>query len=141
MNTGLLPSTEEWLRNHHPEMVDCPHQPGRLRISKEACKRRTLASRKIKIFNNDILMQAGRKGLLLCRKCNIGNELVSGSGEKRKSHRARRNHQRNSPERKFFHPQPTGSQGTGGHAIEEGNDERKFKRTLRRPKTGPCGEA
>lgn len=122
MITCPLPSTEEWLRNHHPEMVDCPHQPGRLRISKEACRRRTLAGRRIKIIENDLLLQTGRKGLLVCRKCPIGNELVSDPGKKRNFPRARGKPRRNPPGGKFFHSQNNRARRIRGSREKAGEE-------------------
>jgi hypothetical protein len=77
MMARKMPSPEMWLTKNRPQMIDCPFQPGRLRLSREACKKRTLAGQMISP-EHDGLFLSGWNGLLLCRKCPIGNELLFG---------------------------------------------------------------
>lgn len=51
-----------------PEMIHCPNQPGLLKISKEACVKRTLAGRSIEFSDSTTLLLSGGKSLSICRR-------------------------------------------------------------------------
>ncbi len=80
--------TEEWLVRNRDRMIGCPYQPGHLKISKEACRKRQLAGRQTgEGFEDlgegedfDLGHQASityREGLAICRRCPIGGEITS----------------------------------------------------------------
>ncbi len=75
-------SAEDWLAENHKQMIDCPYQPGSLKISKTSCKRRFLASLYMGNYNGDPMLHLVKKGLLLCASCPIGKKL-GGNGTKK----------------------------------------------------------
>ncbi len=75
-------SAEDWLAENHKQMIDCPYQPGSLKISKVSCKRRFLAGLYMGSFNGDPMLYLVKKGLLLCAECPIGKKL-GGNGRKK----------------------------------------------------------
>lgn len=55
------------------ELIDCPSQPGRLRISRHACARRYLMAKKGgRPLPNDEFGMAFKAGLEICRRCSEG---------------------------------------------------------------------
>ena len=55
------------------ELIVCPRQPGRLRISRNACALRYLMSKRGKsAFPNDEFGMARKAGLDICRNCPDG---------------------------------------------------------------------
>jgi hypothetical protein len=69
----------EWLAENDKEMILCPYQPGNLKISPDACRKRHLASQKVKELGWDVKLHAYKGGLELCRECPIGKKLCSRS--------------------------------------------------------------
>jgi hypothetical protein len=69
-------SVEDWLEENHKEMIDCPYQPGCLKISKASCKRRFLASLYVGDLSGDPMLYGVKKGLLLCGECPIAKKLA-----------------------------------------------------------------
>jgi len=56
------------------ELISCPYQPGNLRISKSACRRRREASfddRLYQSIHNEFFQFTVRQGLKICRNCNL----------------------------------------------------------------------
>ena len=82
---SLAKSAENWLAENHKHMIDCPYQPGGLKISKASCKRRFLASLYVQDLNRDPLLYMVKRGLLLCAECPIGKKLGGKPGSKEKS--------------------------------------------------------
>ncbi len=76
-----LAAAKEWLTENQDEVILCPHQPGRLMISRTACVKRHWAAEREKdpdlIHEKNIFMYRWKKGLLLCRECYIGRALNS----------------------------------------------------------------
>ena len=65
------------------DLIECTRQPGRLRISREACALRFLMARKGKPeFPNDEFGLARKAGLDICRDCAEGR--VRSKGRRRK---------------------------------------------------------
>jgi hypothetical protein len=73
---------DDWLAEHHKQIIDCPYQPGSLKISKASCKRRFLAGLYVGGLNGDPMLYLVKKGLLLCAECPIGRKL-GGNGRKK----------------------------------------------------------
>jgi len=70
---------QKWLREKREEMLNCPHQPGNLLISKKACSERHRISRKIKgngFWHDNGGYYSYRTGLMKCRECLIGKKLA-----------------------------------------------------------------
>jgi hypothetical protein len=68
------------------ELIQCPRQPGRLRISKQACALRYLKAqeaRRRKTFG-DRLAASSRWGLELCRNCPEGRHNAKKMSTSRK---------------------------------------------------------
>ncbi len=65
----------QWYREHRGQLFTCPSQPGQLKISLEACRKRHQAAIK---ENFEELMKADpsryvhKKGLALCQDCPTG---------------------------------------------------------------------
>lgn len=71
-------AAEWWAKNRH-EIISCPYQPGKLMISKNACTKRYVQSRKENyqdMLKGDLFNYAYKKGLTLCRDCPIGTQLA-----------------------------------------------------------------
>lgn len=69
---------EYWLSANRQETIDCPYQPGNLRISKNACLKRYKASEKAKlemINHVDLFTYTVGQGLLRCKTCPIVKAL------------------------------------------------------------------
>jgi hypothetical protein len=61
-----------------PEIIDCPYQPGNLKISKKACLKRYKASSKTNFENSnriDLFHYTVEQGLLRCRSCPIVQKI------------------------------------------------------------------
>jgi hypothetical protein len=69
---------EYWLSSNREETIDCPYQPGNLKISKHACLKRHKASEKAKlelISNANLFTYWLGQGLLRCKTCPIVKTL------------------------------------------------------------------
>jgi hypothetical protein len=69
---------EYWLSANERETIDCPYQPGNLKISKNACLKRYQASEKAKpemINHADLFTYTVGQGLLRCKICPIVKAL------------------------------------------------------------------
>lgn len=64
------------------EIVLCPHQPGSLKISRGACAKRHLLSKKSVYFERLMGNSPLGEGYSLCRKCSTGKRILR--EEKRK---------------------------------------------------------
>jgi hypothetical protein len=58
------------------EIILCPHQPGNLKISREACGKRYLRSRKSEYLESLLGNDPFWDGFSICRKCPIGKEIL-----------------------------------------------------------------
>jgi hypothetical protein len=70
---------EKWLEKNQQEMFYCPHQPGKLMISKNACAKRHLQAGKEEfqdLMKGDLFNYTYKRGLALCRECPIGKSLA-----------------------------------------------------------------
>jgi hypothetical protein len=66
---------DQWLAKNQEAMLTCPHQPGQLKISKIACKKRYLAGQRVAGLGGDFLQATYLQGLMICRDCPIGKKL------------------------------------------------------------------
>lgn len=69
-----LRSAEEFLSAHREMMINCPHQPGNLKISKQACLKRQQAAhkRKADLYQaEDLFHFFISQGLIRCQKCKV----------------------------------------------------------------------
>jgi len=65
------------------ELIECKHQPGRLRISRHACALRHLMAQKMKVeFPKDEFGMARKAGLDICRTCPDGRTNAKGHQRK-----------------------------------------------------------
>jgi Carbohydrate-binding module 48 (Isoamylase N-terminal domain) len=113
MTVRSMPDFGNGFLESHPEMIHCPYQPGRLKISAEACKKRTLAGRRIKYSNDGTFLFPGRKSLSICRRCPIGNKLAFGSAGMPEPRRAK-----GTPPDPISDPGPPGRQ-SGGETMRD----------------------
>jgi len=69
---------ENWLTKNQREMITCPYQPGQLKISKNACLKRHRVAQKDpgNFIREDFFNYTLKKGLSLCRDCQIGRSLA-----------------------------------------------------------------
>jgi hypothetical protein len=71
---------DEYFSQKREKLIDCPFQPGNLRISEKACFNRHKAAKrkKMEIFRaQDLFNYFVSQGLLLCEKCSVIKNLVS----------------------------------------------------------------
>lgn len=72
-------AVKEWLEKNQQEMICCPHQPGNLMISKNACSKRYWMGRSEDyqdLMKGDVFNYSYKRGLSLCRECPIGKQLA-----------------------------------------------------------------
>ena len=72
-------AVKEWLAKNQEDMVCCPHQPGKLMISKSACAKRYWMARDEDyqdLMKGDVFNYSFKRGLSLCRECSIGKQLA-----------------------------------------------------------------
>lgn len=75
MNVQTL--VNDWMEKNGAAMIQCPHQPGNLLITRSACARRRNVA-KVQTFTN--LMEGSfidymyKMGLYICLHCNGGNK-------------------------------------------------------------------
>ncbi len=86
---------EEWLEENQDEMFHCPHQPGKLMISKNGCAKRYLQAGKEKDqdpMRGDFFYYNYKMGLTVCRNCSIGKRMkvTLAPSERRPRRRLRR---------------------------------------------------
>jgi len=65
-----------------PRLIDCPHQPGNLKISERACLKRHRVALNRNIGNghgDNILSYFLNQGLLKCQRCPIVKTMASQS--------------------------------------------------------------
>ena len=64
--------TAKWLSTNFKEIIDCPRQPGNLKISKLACQKRLQAADRLRFdqkAQDDLFMFCVKQGLLKCKDC------------------------------------------------------------------------
>ena len=69
---------DKWLSIHFKEFIECPQQPGNLRISKRACQKRFQAASRMRFDDNthdDLFIYCVKQGLLKCKDCGIMGKL------------------------------------------------------------------
>lgn len=71
-------NAEYWLSSNLEELIHCPHQPGNLRISRNACLKRYRASEKTTsetINQSNLFLYTVGQGLLRCKGCTIVKKI------------------------------------------------------------------
>ncbi|HMK65921.1 MAG TPA: hypothetical protein VK564_09000 [Thermodesulfobacteriota bacterium] len=67
-----------WLSSNMSEIIECPHQPGNLKITKTACRKRLKASETMTpemLDHSDLFIYSFRYGLLRCKDCSVAGEM------------------------------------------------------------------
>ncbi len=75
---------DKWLSANIKEIIDCPHQPGNLKISKQACLKRLQASDVVRFekkAQDDLFIFGVKQGLLKCKDCSVVNKSLKQSLE------------------------------------------------------------
>ena len=70
---------EQWLASHPDFLIDCPNQPGNLRITREACIKRHLTANEPRWANigaEPFHIFVFKMNLVPCRKCEMGASLA-----------------------------------------------------------------
>ena len=71
-------AADYWLSSNIGELVDCPHQPGNLKISKNACLKRFMASEKATpetVSQSNLFLYTVGQGLLRCKSCGVVKKI------------------------------------------------------------------
>jgi len=73
-------TADAWLKENEKRMIECPLQPGQLKISKDACTKRYMVAQEEDLEEaikrkNGLFASALLRGLSLCRECPIGKHL------------------------------------------------------------------
>jgi hypothetical protein len=74
-----ISTSDYWLSSNMKEIIDCPYQPGNLKISKNACLKRHEASSKTTpetINQANLFLYTVGSGLLRCKTCSIVERLL-----------------------------------------------------------------
>ena len=75
-------SADAWLKENEKRMIECPLQPGQLKISRDACTKRYWVAQEEEDIEGGMKRRDNlfaitlSKGLSLCRDCPIGKHLV-----------------------------------------------------------------
>jgi hypothetical protein len=72
-------ASDHWLSLNNGDIIDCPHQPGNLKITRNACLKRYQASAKTcpeSINQANLFLYTVGSGLLRCRTCSIVEKLM-----------------------------------------------------------------
>ena len=67
---------DKWLSTNFKEIIDCPRQPGNLKISKQACQKRLQAADRLRFdqkAQDNLFMFGVKQGLLKCKDCSLVN--------------------------------------------------------------------
>lgn len=62
----------EWISRNRQNLIQCPHQPGNLLITKQSCQRRRMKARQEDLTNvmkGDVMDFVYRQGLSICLTC------------------------------------------------------------------------
>ena len=65
---------EEWLYRNQGKIIQCPFQPGNLRITRWGCRKRKMRAKRedfTAIMQGDYFDYVYKNGLLRCRDCQI----------------------------------------------------------------------
>lgn len=70
----------EWLSRNRQHMIQCPHQPGNLLITKQSCQRRRMRARReylTNIMQGDVMDYVYRQGLSICLTCEASRKKAA----------------------------------------------------------------
>lgn len=62
----------EWISRNRQNLIQCPHQPGNLLITRQSCQRRRIRARQEDLNNvmkGDVMDYVYRQGLSVCLSC------------------------------------------------------------------------
>ncbi len=65
---------EKWLSTNFQEIIECPRQPGNLKISRQACQKRLQAAKGVNFESkgqDDLFKFCVKQGLLKCKDCSL----------------------------------------------------------------------
>jgi hypothetical protein len=71
---------KRWLSASLQEMIDCPYQPGNLKLLKKGCLQHLEAAMKWdfeNLFRNDLFYYTVKQGLLVCQSCPVTETMPS----------------------------------------------------------------
>lgn len=85
----LLPKIEvdvaTWLANNPDHLINCPNQPGHLKLSREACAKRHIAANQPRWANvgaEPFPLFVIKMNLIPCRNCKVGSKMAKKYKEK-----------------------------------------------------------
>lgn len=73
--------TEDWLAKNPDAMIQCPNQPGSLKLTRESCARRYMAANDPRWSNigaEPFHIFVFKMNLITCRKCDVGAGFAKG---------------------------------------------------------------
>jgi hypothetical protein len=76
-NTDFI---DKWLSKNFNEIIECPQQPGNLKISKQACQKRLQAADRLRFdqkAQDDLFVFGVKQGLLKCKDCVMIGKLLN----------------------------------------------------------------
>ena len=71
---------DAWLDNNPQAMINCPNQPGQLKLTKESCAKRYITANDPRWSNigaEPFHIFVFKMNLIACRNCQVGAELAS----------------------------------------------------------------
>lgn len=69
----------EWISRNRQNLIRCPHQPGNLLITKQACRMRQMRARQEDLSNvlrGDVMDYIYRQGLTICLTCTAAKKAA-----------------------------------------------------------------
>jgi hypothetical protein len=70
---------EAWLAQHPDALIECPHQPGHLKLTPQACAKRYLTANEPRWANigaEPFPVFVFKMNLIPCRKCKVGARMA-----------------------------------------------------------------
>lgn len=70
---------DAWLASHPDALIDCPHQPGNLKLTRDACAKRYLTANEPRWANigaEPFHIFVFKMNLVPCRRCEVGADLA-----------------------------------------------------------------
>ena len=79
---ALIPQidTEAWLKNNPMELFECPNQPGKLKLTPQACAKRYVTANEPRWSNigaEPFPIFVFKMNLIPCRNCKTGEQMAS----------------------------------------------------------------
>lgn len=73
------PNADSWLQSHRDQIIDCPRQPGNLKLSAASCAKRFLCAQQARyqsVSGESPQLVAFKFNLAHCRGCEIGAAMA-----------------------------------------------------------------